>query len=475
VLFRSNGIVRIVEFTSQTSVEAEVLSTLGRAASTTLWEEGEWSGYRGFPSAVAFHDGRLYWGFQDRLMGSVPDDFTNFDDTTEGDSGPINRSVATGGAEAIRWLLSAQRLLVGTVAQEVSVRSNSFDEPITPTAFTARKFSSRGCADLQAIRIDSRGIFVGRDENRVYEMVYEINAQDYDSRDATRLNPEICGAGIVDLAIQRLPDTRVWFVLADGTAAVLTYEPSDEVIAWTTVSTAGDIKAVGVLPGDDEDEVYFAVERVNSGATIMAIEKLARLSQVEGGNVSRNMDSFVTFTGLGSDTISGLDHLEGLEVVAWADGIPYPGPYTVSGGDIVLEDTVDDGCAGLAYDGLFKSTKLTYAGGDKGTSLGQQKRVDHLSLIMTDVGWKGVEIGRDFDNMTGLNPTRDNAGTLADTDVISDVDFVPVPFDGGWKADPRFCFRVSAPYPATFLGVVVSLTTGSMAEEAMRRSGGDRR
>ncbi len=38
---------------------ASVLSQMGSTQATELWEEGSWSDFRGIPSAVVLHEGRL--------------------------------------------------------------------------------------------------------------------------------------------------------------------------------------------------------------------------------------------------------------------------------------------------------------------------------------------------------------------------------------------------------------------------------
>lgn len=452
------GIVRITAYTSPTVVTAEVIETLGKAVATSNWEEGEWSAYRGFPSAVQFHDGRLWWGFEDFVYGSVSDAFASFDDGFEGDAGPVVRSIATGSADSIRWFLSVQRLLAATASQEVSMRASSFDEPITPTQFTARAFSNRGSFNLQALKIDGHGIFVQRNGKRVYLLMYSIEAQDYQSQDATRLAPDICDVGILGMASQRQPDTRVWFWLTDGTAVVLTYEPQDDVVAWTPVTTSGNIKAIGIMPGNDDDRTYIAVERSPVSGSIMAIEKLAKQSEAVPGTLCKCMDSHIVYEGADTATITGLDHLEGLGVVAWGDGTPIPGPFNVALGQVTLPVTVQDAVVGLSYDGKFKSAKLAYAA-VAGTAVGKQKRVSRLALLMQDVGWYGVKIGKDFENMNRLAPTLGNGRPLVATESIDDYDHNMIGFNGGWGADERICFKVSSPYPATFKGVVMQIET----------------
>jgi hypothetical protein len=239
----------------------------------------------------------------------------------------------------------------------------------------------------------------------------------------------------------------------------LTYEPDDEVVAWSTVTTTGEFKAVGVLPGEDEDEVYFAIERINTGATVMCVERMAKHSECIGETLSKNMDSHIVYSGAPTTSITGLDHLEGLDVVVWGDGVPYPGPFTVAGGAITLATAVSDAVIGLPYDGRFKSSKLAH-GAATGSAVGKQKRVDHVALLMANVGWAGIRVGQDFSTMTALPATLGSGRPLGATEVLEAYDYGGAPFNGGWDPDARVCFKVSSPYPATFQGVVIGMQTG---------------
>lgn len=459
------GVVRITAFTDATEVEAEVISQLGTTDATDNWEEGAWSDYRGYPSSVGFHDGRLVWGWLDKVYCSVSDSFNSFDSFYEGDAGPVVRNVATGPVEGIRWILSTQRLLAGTASAEISIRSSSFDEPLTPTKFTAREMSTRGCANLPAVKIDSRGVFVQRNLSRVFELVYSLDAQDYSSQDVTRLCPDICSAGVKSISVQRSPDTRVWFVLDDGTVAVLTYERDEEVIAWTPVTTDGDVKAVTVLPGEDEDEVYIAVDR-NSGN--MCLERMAMTSECEGGLLSKNLDAHVAYSGISTDTISGLDHLDGLEVLAWADGAAIVGAHTVSGGSVILDDPAGDVVVGLAYTGRYKSVKVANPGA--GIGLSRAKRIVKFAPLLSKVSVDGVTVGRSFDELYNLSGTYHGATIGAET-VYDTYDEIPQTFGGAWGPDERICLQVVSPHCATILGFSIDIDAHDPNEDNRRGNG----
>jgi hypothetical protein len=143
-----SGVARVTDFTSTTVVNAEVLIDFGGTTGTSAWAEGSWSDYRGWPSAVGFHEGRLWWAGKSGVWGSVSDAYTTFNPDTVGDSGPIIRTIASGPVDKINWIVSSQRLVIGAQAAEYVARSSSLDEPLTPTQFTVKVTSAQGSASV---------------------------------------------------------------------------------------------------------------------------------------------------------------------------------------------------------------------------------------------------------------------------------------------------------------------------------------
>lgn len=472
------GVFRVTGFTSSTSVSAEVIQQLGDTNYTDDWREGAWSNAESWPSSVAFHDGRLWWAGLDKVYGSVSDDYYNFDPSTEGDSGPIVRSVATGPVEGIGWVLPLQRLVVGTASAEVSIRSSSFDEPLTPTAFTARNASTVGSSPVQAIAVDSTGIFVQRNKSKVFELVYDVETNDYGARELTRLNQQICKPGITQIAVQRQPDTRVFFIKEDGTAAMLLYDKTDAVVGWSRVETDGKILSIAILPTGDDDDVYFVVERTINNVTKRYIEKFANTAELQGGETSYLVDSSILFTSVSpTSTVTGLSHLIGKQVVIYYqrfggfdndsfqndsfqvtdDSAAEPQTiYTVDGsGQITLPFQTTKIIVGLPYTAKFKSVKLAY-GSAAGTALTQKKRVDHLALLGSNTAPDGLRIGRDFDNMTKLSSVY-KGKVLEPYFIVEDWDYDATAINGKFDTDSRVCIKASSPYPATIHGMVISM------------------
>jgi hypothetical protein len=453
------GVGRANQYIGNTEVRIDVLQDFARTEATTDWSEGAWSGYRGWPACLGFHDGRLFQGQGIALYGSVSDAFASYDAGTIGDAGPIARSITTGGRDGIRWLNSLQRLIAGTAQQEVSIRSDAFDAPLTPTAFVARDCSTRGAARVRSLKVDSIGVFVSRDSKRVFKLSYEGQFGDYRAHEMTRLKQEMCAAGVVDVAVQRNPDTRIWFVLKDGSVAVCTYDEEEDVAAWTSFNTSGNVERVAVLPGVDEDEVYFVVARSFGGPVRRFIELLAKRTETQAGLLNRTSDCHVVYGGPPTNVIA-VPHLAGQDVVVWADGHPrvtLETPYTVPGdGNLVIPGApVSAAVIGMPYTGRIKTSKLAY-GAERGTALTYQKKVARVGLVMADVPWQGLKIGRAFDQLVSL-PATYRGRPLANDEVLIDYDDVPASFNSGWNPDSRVCLSVSSPYSATIMGLVIDM------------------
>jgi hypothetical protein len=455
------GVVRLTAFSSAQSVSAEVLKALGGTSASDVWAEGAWSDYRGWPSAVAFHEGRLWWAGKDKFFGSVSDAFESFDPDTEGDSAPISRSIGFGPVDSVSWLVTNQRLLAGTDGAVIECSSSSQNEVLTPTNFKPVPAATQGCARIAAVKIDDRTVFVQQSQLRVYELAYAIERNGSALEDLTVLCPEIGSTGISRIAVQRQPDTRLHCVLDDGTVAVMVLDKAENVICWVKVETDGLVEDVCVLPGTVEDSVYYIVARTIGGVTYRFHEKWALESEARGAAVNKIADSFV-YAAAASSTITGLDHLEGEEVVAWGGGA-YLGEFTVSGGSITLHasTTYTHRCAGLTYQARFKSTKLAYvADARRGQSaLNRRKRINAIGLILVDTHAEGLQFGPDFDNLDYMPLTEGYAEVDGDA-IHSTYDEDPISFPlGNWSTDARLCLQATAPKPACVLAVTIDQST----------------
>jgi hypothetical protein len=321
------GICRVTGYTSPTVVSIEVLQPFSSLNATANWVESIWSGVQGWPSSVAFHEGRLWWfGPLANAIGSQSNNYTGYASQDAfgnplGEAGVIVEQLGSGDVDKIQWGLSLRGLLMGRERSIASARSQSFDDqPMTPTAFSVKDCSTNGAASLPAVKLDQKGIFVQQSGRRVYELFFNPQRFDYAARDLTRLNLDIGKAGFVDIAIQRQPDATVHLVRGDGQVAVLLNDEDDDVVAWTRLMTQGSVENVAVLPGSGiEDTVYYVVNRtVGGGITRRFIEKLALRDNCTGGAANQQADCATVYSD--SPVFNVVTPLPNTQVVVWADG-----------------------------------------------------------------------------------------------------------------------------------------------------------
>jgi len=458
------AVLRIIAVDSPTSARAQVLRPPSSNNPSDSWQFGDWSDAAGWPTAVALFDGRLGFTGRDRLWMSVSDAFDSFaaeiedgtGGTTVGDSSAISRSIGYGPVATINWMLPLTRLLLGTAGSEVSVRASALDAPLTPTGGMAmRDCSTYGSALVPAAKCDTRGLFVDRSGRRLLQLAYDVNSQDYGATDLTRLHPDLnLGNPIIRLAVQRQPNTRIHCVRADGTVAVLVFEPNDDVAAWYRIETDGLVEDVYVLPGLIEDAVYYTVNR---GGT-RCRERTARLDQARGGNLNLMADAFVSYSGnVPTSGVSGLDHLEGKTVTVWADGIDR-GVATVTNGAVGLATPAMSVCVGLPYVARWRSAKLAYGAPQGGTALNRRKRLIGLGLILADTHEQGLFFGQSYGALDPL-PLVEDDGLIDPAGGQTAFDEQEIELPGQWDTDARLCLYGQAPRPCTVMAASLTMET----------------
>jgi hypothetical protein len=342
--------------------------------------------------------------------------------------------------------------MTGTQGAELVAKSSSLDEPLTPTAFSLKEASTLGSTNMPAVKIDTGGVYVNRSGSRVYELTLDGTVYNYTSSDLTAIVPEIGRPSFVRMAVQRQPDTRIHCVRSDGTVAILIFDRLEKVTCWVLYETDGLVEDVVVLPGTEEDEVYYCVNRTINGSTKRYLELWALESEAINEARSILTDSTYIWTGASSTTVTGLSHLEGEVVTVWANTKDL-GTYTVTGGQITISEAATTAYVGLAYTARFKSAKLAL-GIATGQPLTQRQRLDHVGLVLANTHYQGLRFGQDFDHLYDL-PLIEQGTTVTVDSVHAAYSEDSIPLDGKWDTDTRMCLEAASPRAATVLAAVI--------------------
>lgn len=480
--YSKSGVVRITDYSSPTSVSGEVLEPFANTFFTEDWQEGEWSDVRGWPSAVAFHEGRLWFGRDDRPAGSVSDNYYSYATELVDSSGnfsvtsnaSIQRDITTSGSVPhMNWMLSLGRLIFGTDASEISARADALDAPLTPTTITMKDATTIGSNDVTPVKFDKRGFFVNRAGDKLFQLIYSFEQQDYDSKDMTELNEDIGSGGLAngytlqEIAVARHPQPHILVVRSDGTLLTLLFSIEHNVYAWTKQildGASGEVESVYVLPSENNhDRVYVWVKRTINGSTVRYLEKFSLHSEAIGQTVTKLADAGVYTAGpVSSVTAAHLASETGL--VGW--GTKSGTKYVLTGlsangsGVISLGDTYSSVWVGLPYTGRYRSSKLAYGSGPTSTALLQKKEIQQIGLLLQNTHRDAIQVGPTFSQLDNYILKADTGQALADADAVKSLnDDNMLPFGGKWDTDSRACIKVKSGYPATLLGLVMSVAT----------------
>lgn len=119
------------------------------------------------------------------------------------------------------------------------------------------------------------------------------------------------------MAYMQEPDSKLYFVLSDGTMACLSYVQDQKVYAWSRIKTEGKVLAVCNVENQNEDNVYIAVKRGNQ----TYIEELCNNKETENPKDYIMLDASVKIT---ETTAKGsVPHLPNAKIGVLADGRYY--------------------------------------------------------------------------------------------------------------------------------------------------------
>ena len=351
---------------------------------------------------------------------------------------------------AIQWIVPAKFILCGTQGGEWTIGGGTQGDPLTPTNVHARRHSNFGSATIKPQLIGNDSLYISRDGKKVREMSFSFETDSFVSPELSLLAEHIAreAGGIKSYSYAQSPDGVIWFVLNDGSIAAMTYLKSQDVICWQRQETQGTVKSVTVIESESYSEVWFAT--VRNGAT--RIERL--VEQFDGTSTNtiacNYLDSSLTLdtTGTPVTVLSGLTHLEGMEVSVLADG-NWQSNKTVSGGSITLDSPSEIIVVGLSSEWEMTPMKPEVQG-PSGTAQGRIKRTIKFTLrLHKSLGIKySLYEGSEY-----LLPDR-TYGEAFDSEPSLFTGDKEVTLPGNWDRDGRFNIKGDSPFPVTILALI---------------------
>ena len=458
------GHVKITGFTSSTVVTATVKeddggisvlphNTVGSSNATTRWSLGAFGGDQGFPRAIGFYEERLYFagttGQPQTIFGSVSADFENHTPGTNDDDA-INVTIASDQVNVIKHLLPARFLQLLTTSAEFTLSGGAGSEPVTPTNVNVLRETTFGTGNVRPLRAGNSTILIQKGGEKVKEITFDLDTDGLLGVDLTVLADHLARGGLTDMVWQQEPELLLWFVHGDGRLIGLTYDRANATVGWHEHSLGGSgvVESITAIPSGAEDQVYLSVKRTIDGSTVRHIVFLKSLYFNDDVEDAFFVDSGLTYSGSATTSITGLNHLEGVEVEILADGAAHANK-TVTDGAITLDRSASKVHVGYGYTSTLETLRME-AGAEDGIAQGKIKRIHGVTARFFQT--VGAELGPDTSNLDRL-PFRDSSMAM-DTAVPLFNGDKEISFPSGYDNDAKIVIRQTQPLPMTILAIM---------------------
>lgn len=447
---------------------------------TTFWNKGAWYGGN-YPTTVAFHGGRLCFAGTEAepqtIWMSRSADFSNFATTTDDlqvtDASSINILLDSDTVNQVMWMSSRQILLVGTAGGEWQISGPTPREALTPSNAQAKMQTAYGSEFVKALTLGRAALFLQKGGKKLRQMAYNYQIDQHESLDLTVFSDHILedGGGAVGMTFQPLPDPRVLLHLADGSVAVMTYEPDQRVYAWSKYELGGSpatdsypndavvVESVVAVRRADKYDLYFAVKRTTLGTVTRSVEYIdpdstTYLDCNQGSSAyatfitnaaTRYMPTWFPYppnTALSAIGAEVKVVLDGNTVVTGPivdiDDLDRSPPLT---GDVACVDMdgyedldITEPRVGFNYESVLASLPIPIVG---------QKRIVRLDVQLKDS--RRFKLGRNADNVE-VRPGNVPATQNLDQTYRCDL-------SAGYDRDATFYIKQDEPYPLSILAI----------------------
>lgn len=417
-------------------ISGRVISGSGSIATVTTQDgvsraEDAWSAGRGYPKTVTFFENRLVLGgtlsLPQSMFFSATNDFFNFDLGEGLDDQGIFITMDTDQVNAIRSIFAGRQMQIFTSGGEFYMP----DSPLTPAKSAIKRQTLYGASTVKPISIDGATLFIDKNGKSVREFVFFDQEEAYTASSVSILSQHLINAP-VDMAYLRgttADDANyVYIVNGDGTVAVFNTLRAQEIASWTEWTTNGNILSMVAVV----DIVYLLVERTINSVTKYYIEKL---------NSGAYMDSSSVQTGVGSSTVTGLDHLDDESCRVLGDRSVLS-DVTPSGGSATVDRSVTDVEVGLNFNPTITTMPFSVDMG-AGQILDEKKRFVRAWVKLYES--RGVYL---------------NGVALINRSFADPFDSAPENFTGtkklnlmGYSEDAQVTITQVDPLPMTILGL----------------------
>lgn len=450
------GHVLITGYTSATQVTGTVKKQLASTEATKDYQFASWSQKNGFPTCAGFFEDRLVFAGSkaepQTFWASKTGDYYNFGTSIPAlDNDAITATLNGGQMNGIKAIIAFGEMILLTAGGEYKVTGNG--KPITGENVLSQAQEYRGISDVLPVTVGSRIVYLQQQGNLIRDLAYSYDVDKYTGDDLNLLAAHLFERHkITSMTYQQTPNSIVWCTREDGVLLGLTYLKEQDVYAWHQHSTAhGKFINVCAISGPQEDELYCVVEREGN----YYVERMVAREASTEPEDQYFVDSGITVSGnTKTNEVTGLDHLEGLEVAILADGNVQP-LQTVTDGKITLKRAYSKIHVGLPIHAEMQTLPLEFNAED-GTFMSRKKRVSALMAMFKDSRGGLYGIGDGPKNEFKWRSTEKWGEPIA---LFTGKKKMPVP-QANWNETVMVTISQEDPLPLTILSLVPQIEAG---------------
>lgn len=412
------------------------------------------------PGTVEFFEDRLVWAAStsapQTVWGSKTADYQNHRTSSPPKAtDAVEFTINARQVNKVQHMLALNDLILLTTGAVWAASGGGENQPLTPASIQAKVQSYAGSSDVRPLLIDDSALYVEAKQRGVRDLFYTFASDSFTGQDLSIMARHLFeNRQIEEWAFARAPHSIAWCVMSDGAMLSLTYVREHEVWGWCRHETVGEFESVCSIGEGNEDAVYVIVKREIDGETKRYVERMAS-REISAPTEAFFVDCGLTYEGAATTTLSGLDHLEGMEVAVVGDGDVLP-RRTVTDGSITLQSPVTSASVGLPYTAEIETLDMeAQIQGGLATRKQVVKKV-HLKLKDTRGLFVGEKRGAQLDEIKQRS-TEMNYGQA----IALFTGWEEITVRGAWGKGGRVYIQSPDPMPAEVLTILPELAVGS--------------
>ncbi len=375
------------------------------------------------------------------------------------DDDAVTFTISANQVNEIRHIISLDAMIILTSGGEWKVTEGS-DEVLTPSTIGARIQSYNGASWVKPVIINSTALYLQEKGSRLRDLGYEFSSDKYTGNDLSLMSEHLFeDQTITEMAFAAEPYGLLWCVRDDGVLLGLTYQREHQVWGWHQHTTLGTFESVATISEDGRDALYAIVKRNVNGSDVRYVERLEKRESKIAADAFY-VDSGLSYNGAAATVISGLDHLEGEEVVILADGYTVEN-QTVTSGSITLARAASKVHVGLSYTPVIELLDIDTP---SGTQTVKSLDVSVSKVTIEVQGTRGGFVGARKDTTDTIPVTYQEIKPRFESDSYDALELKSykqeVTIDPQWSKGGGVRIEQRSPLPMAILSVIPRVDIG---------------